>query len=100
MAAHDNSERDLTVVPSHPLTDLAVIIDRMQRRAVSSYMTDTDRAVVRDTLPVLRALLESMTQTPTAWTDVGMLNRYREAVQADRIAAVLLLEKKNNQESV
>jgi len=97
MAAHDNSERDFTVVPSHPLTDLAVTIDRLQRRVVSSYMTDTDRcAVVRDTLPVLRALLEALTQAPMAWTDIGTLNRYRQAVQADRIAAVLLLEKKES----
>lgn len=94
-----NEERDLTVVPSHPLTDLAVTIDRLQRRALTSYMTDMDKTIVRDGLPVLRALLEALTNTPEAWTSIAMLNRYRDAVQADRIAAVLLIESLTRKES-
>lgn len=94
MAHPDTPARDLTVVPPHPLTDLAVTIDRLQRRALTSYMTDMDKTIVRDGLPVLRALLEALTRTPSAWSDPETLHNYREAVQADRIAAVLLLEKK------
>jgi hypothetical protein len=101
MMAHENREltpeRDLTVVPPHPLTDLAVTIDRMQRSALTSYMTDTDRAIVRNTLPVLRALLEALTLTPSAWSDPETVQRYRDAVQADRIAAVLLLQQKTEE---
>lgn len=94
MAHPDTPTRDLTTVPPHPITDLAVTIDRLQRRALSSYMTDIDRIIVRDGLPVLRALLEAIVSNPTTLSDPAVVDRYREAVQADRIAAVLLLEKK------
>ena len=94
MAHPDTPARDLTVVPPHPLTDLAVTIDRLQRRALTSYMTDMDKTIVRDGLPVLRALLEALVTNPAALSEAAVVDRYREAVQADRIAAVLLLEKK------
>ena len=68
-----NPQRDLTVVPPHPLTDLAVTIDRMQRRTITSYMTDTDKAFVRDTLPVLRALLEALVLNPGTLGDPDVL---------------------------
>lgn len=90
----EHEKRDFTVVPPHPLTDLAVTIDRMQRRVLSPYLTDTDKLLVRESLPVLRALLEALVNNPTALSDAAVVGRYRDTVLADRIAAAILIEKK------